>query len=84
MTYLDLHRKLHDEPFKPFRVRLVNTTTYDIAEPWMVIAGDGSAVVVTRVRDDRGYRVAEDWRTISIAHIIEFQDLPSEPQARRA
>jgi hypothetical protein len=85
MTYLDLQRKLHDQPFKPFRIRLVNNPTYDITEPWMITVGESSAIVVTRVRtDDRGYHVAEDWRTISIAHILEFQDLPSAPpQAKR-
>ncbi len=84
MTYLDLQRKLHDQPFKPFRIKLVNNTTYDIPESWMIIAGDSSAVVVTQVRkDERGYRVAMDWRTISIAHILEFQDLPPAPEAKR-
>ncbi|HEX8523128.1 MAG TPA: hypothetical protein VF669_12800 [Tepidisphaeraceae bacterium] len=86
MTYLDLQRKLHDQPFRPFRIKLVNNTAYDIAEPWMIIPGDSSAVIVMRVRaDDRGYRVAEDWRTVSIAHMVEFQDLPRvEPKRKRA
>ncbi|HEV2292975.1 MAG TPA: hypothetical protein VGR35_03915 [Tepidisphaeraceae bacterium] len=53
MTYLDLQRELHDQPFKPFRMQLVNSTTYGITEPSMVITGDSSAVVVTRVGDDR-------------------------------
>src|SRR5205823_989469 len=76
MHYGDLYRKLRDHPFKPFRIRLVNNTTYDIPEPWMVIPGDTSAVVVTHVRrDDKGYEIAEDWRTISIAHLLEFSDL---------
>ena len=85
MTYLDLQRKLHDQPFKPFRIRLVNNSTYDISEPWMITVGERSAIVVTQTRqDDHGYRLALDWRTISIAHIIEFQDLPSTPpQAKR-
>ena len=84
MTYLDLQRRLHDQPFKPFRIRLVNNTTYDVTEPWMVLPGRTSAVVVTRVTtEDRAYRVAEDWRTISIAHILEFQDLPAADQPKR-
>lgn len=82
MTHLDLHRKLKDQPWKPFRIKMVNDTTYDVTEPWMVVAGDTSAVVVTRVREERGYRVAEDWRTISIAQMLEFQDLPT-PEAKR-
>ena len=35
-------RKSHDQPFKPFRIRLVNNTTYDITEPWMVTVGESS------------------------------------------
>ena len=76
MTYLDLQAKLHDNPFKPFRIRLVNNTIYDVLEPWMIIIGESSAVVVTRVRkDDRGYETAQDWRTISISHILELSDI---------
>ena len=84
MTYLDLQRKLHDQPFKPFRIRLVNNTAYDVTEPWMVLPSKTSAVVVTRIAAyDLGYRIAEDWRTISISHILEFQDLPSRPKPKR-
>lgn len=84
MNYADLYRKLRDHPFKPFRIRLVNNTTYDIREPWMVIAGDTSAVIVTQTRrDDRGFEIADDWRTVSIAHMIEFSDLSIKDNGRR-
>ncbi len=84
MTYLDLQRKLHDNPFKPFRIRLVNNTTYDIAEPWMIIIGDSSAVIVTQARkDDKGYEVALDWRTVAIAHMLEFSDLDDKKRERK-
>src|SRR2546426_10670607 len=33
MTYHDLARKMSEVPFKPFRIRLVNNTTYDVTEP---------------------------------------------------
>jgi hypothetical protein len=84
MTYLDIQRKLHDQPFKPFRLRLVNNTAYDITEPWMITVGESSAIVVTNTRQaDHGYRLALDWRTISISHILEFQDLPTEQKPKR-
>jgi hypothetical protein len=83
MTYVDLQQKLHDRPFRPFRIRLVNNTVYDVLEPWMIIIGDSSAVVVTRVRkDDRGYETAQDRRTISISHIIELSDVDSKERDR--
>jgi hypothetical protein len=84
MTYADLQRKLYDHPWKPFRIKMVNGTTYDVTEPWMMTIGETSAIVVTQSRqDERGYRVALDWRTISIAHIVEFQDLDTRPEPKR-
>jgi hypothetical protein len=76
MTYHDLYRKLHDEPFKPFRLRLSNSTVIDVVDPGSVIVGESSAVLpVEMVQDDRGVRIARNWKTISIAHIVEFTDL---------
>jgi hypothetical protein len=84
MTYLDLHRKMNDKPFKPFRIRLVNGTTYDVVEPWMITIGETSAIVVTHVRkDDLGYETAMDWRTISISHILELSDLETKKRDRK-
>jgi hypothetical protein len=84
MTYRDLQKKLHDKPFRSFRIRLVNNTVYDILEPWMIIIGESSAVIVTQVRrDDQGYETAMDWRTISIAHIIELSDIQSKERDRK-
>jgi hypothetical protein len=84
MDYGDLYRKLRDHPFKPFRIRMVNGTTYDIHEPWMVIPGDTSAVVVTQSRtDDRGFTIADDWRAVAIAHMMEFSEISPRENGRR-
>ncbi|HET6250810.1 MAG TPA: hypothetical protein VFE47_24180 [Tepidisphaeraceae bacterium] len=83
MTYLDLQRKIHDAPFRPFRIRLVNSTIYDILEPWMITIGESSAVIVTQMRrDDHGYATALDWRTVSIAHMLEFSDIDTKSRER--
>jgi hypothetical protein len=86
MTYHDLARRLSDVPFKPFRIRLSNSSTIDIREPGSVIIGRSSAVVpIETVVDDRGVRVALDWKTISISHIVEFVDLKDDqPKRKRA
>ena len=56
---------------------MVNSTIYDILQPWRVIVGDSSAVVVTQTRkDERGAEIAADWKTVSIGHMI-FSDLSS-------
>jgi hypothetical protein len=85
MTYVDLQKKLHDHPFRPFKIRMVNSTTYDIREPWMIMIGETSAVVATQTRkDDRGYEVVLDWKTVSIQHKMEFSDLePPKAAARK-
>ena len=76
MTYVDLQRRLHDNPFRALRIRMVNSSTYDILEPWMVMVGETSAVIATQTRkDDRGFEVAMDWKTVSIAHMLELSDL---------
>lgn len=83
MTSLDLQLKLHDLPFRPFRIRMVNSTAYEIREPWMIIIGESSAVIVTQVRrDDRGFETALDWRTVSIAHMLELSDIDVPNQRR--
>ena len=84
MTHHDLLRKLDDQPFRPFRIRLVNNTTYEIVDPGMVIVGDSSAVIATQnVRDAQGHRSTTDWRTVSIAHMLAFSDLPPRPNGSR-
>jgi hypothetical protein len=84
MTYHDLARKLHENPFKPFRIKLVNNSTYDVLEPWMITIGRSSAIVVTRSEtEEGGYHVALDWRTISIAHILEFMDIDRKERDRK-
>ena len=87
MTYHDLSGKLNDHAFKPFRIRMSNSSTIDVRHPGSIIVGESSAVVPTdTMKDDRGYTVARDWKTISISHIVEFVDLnekDSGPKRKR-
>jgi hypothetical protein len=40
------------------------------------IVGKSSAVLPTEwERDDRDYRVARDWKTVSIANVVEFIEI---------
>ena len=48
----------------------------DVMQPGMVIVGLRSAVVPSRFgTDDEQHRIAMDWRTIALAHIVQFSDL---------
>lgn len=64
---------------------MVNSTVYNIAEPWMVTIGESSAIVVTQSKqDERGLRIAAEWKTVSIAHMLEFSDIePSRNGGRK-
>jgi hypothetical protein len=88
VTHHDLFRKLDDRPFRPFRIRLSNATAIDIPDPGAIVVGETSAIVPTEIFvDDRGHKVTRDWKTISIAHIVELIDLnekESGPKRKRA
>jgi hypothetical protein len=88
VTYEDLFRKLDDQPFQPFRIRMSNGSAIDILNSGAIIVSQTSAIVPTdTVVDDRGRKVARDWKTISIAHIVELINLnekESGPKRKRA
>ena len=84
MTSNDLVKKLHDYPFKPFRIRMVNSTVYDVLAPCMMVVGESSAVVANETgKTDRGYDIALDWKTVSIHHMMEFADLPASSKGTK-
>ena len=76
MFAADLNRRLEDQPFRPFRIHLSDGTSVDVIEPRMVIVGTTSAVLPTKwTTDVNGRRVAQDWRTIILVHMVQFSDL---------
>lgn len=84
MRYTDLLRKLGDQPFQSFRIRMTNGSTIDVHEPGSIIVGRASAVVPTEIAtDEKGYRVIANWKTIAIGHIVEFLDLRIKESRRK-
>jgi hypothetical protein len=78
MNYQDLYDRLHDEPFKPFRIRTALSSVYEVLEPWMILVGETSAVIAYQTRtDEGGLTVATRFRTVSIAHMVELEDIES-------
>ena len=75
MSPRDLANKLHDEPFKPFRVRLSNASTIDVLDPGSVIVGPTSAIMPLEYVDDNGLRLVSRWKTVALSHMVEFLDL---------
>ncbi len=84
MSPQDLLNRLHDEPFRPFRVRLSNNTAIDINEPGLAIVGPTSAIMPTQTRkDDMGYTLVTQWRTVALGHMVEFVEIESKDNDQR-
>jgi hypothetical protein len=72
MTATDLNHRLYDTPFRPFRVHLSDGSNIPV-NAGMVLVGESSAVLPTEVgHDSDGYPLVRRWRTISLAHIVQF------------
>ncbi|HET6247948.1 MAG TPA: hypothetical protein VFE47_09655 [Tepidisphaeraceae bacterium] len=84
MSPRDLLNRLHDEPFKPFRVRLTNNSTIDIPEAGLVVVGPTSAIMPVRtMKDEIGYTLVTQWRTIALSHMMAFVDLDPPKSSRK-
>ena len=56
----------------------------DVTYPGMIIVGMSSAVVPVRWgKDEDGRRLARNWRTVALAHIVEFSDIKGGEGKRR-
>ena len=75
MRAADLIRRIEDPAFRPFRIHLSDGTLLDVTQPGMVIVGLSSAVLPTQFGEEEGKRIAKDWRTIALSHIVQFSDL---------
>lgn len=76
MSPAGLLDKLHEEPFKPFRVRPSNNSAIDVLYRGSVVVGPTSAIMpLEYVEEDRGPLLVRRWKTVAPAHIVEFQDI---------
>lgn len=84
MSPQDLLNRLHDEPFRSFRVRLSNNTTLDVTDPGLVIVGPTSAVMpIQTAKDGLGYTLVTQWRTFALDRLVEFADIDPPRENRR-
>ncbi len=75
MRVKDLINRLSDEPFRGFRIHLSDGVSIPVTDPGMIIVGPSSAVLPTEFGRSEGERVATRWRTIALAHMVQFSDL---------
>ena len=84
MAPQDLVNKLHDEPFKPFLVRLSNSNTIDVLDPGSVVVGPTSAIMpLEYVEDERGLKLVLKWKTVALSHMVEFIDIEQKQNGNR-
>lgn len=83
MRVKDLINRLSDRPFKGFRIHLSDGSTIVVNDPGMIIVGPSSAVVPTEFGREQGERVATRWRTVALAHMVQFADTDEAVSGRQ-
>ena len=60
-------------------------TKLDVTDPGMVVVGISSAIVPIKWgKDEDGRKLALNWRTIALAHIVQFSAINGTNEKRRA
>ena len=84
MRAVDLNHRLYDSPFRPFRIHLSDGTTIPVTNSGMVLVGPSSAILPTELgRDSDGHPLVKRWRTVAIAHIVQFSDIDEPVTGKR-
>ena len=76
MSPADINHRLHDQPFRAFRIHLSDGSSIALTNAGTVVVGEASAIVPVEVgHDSQGYPLAKRWRTVALAHIVQFSDI---------
>ena len=84
MTAVDLNHRLYDTPIRPFRIHLSDGAIIPVTNAGMVLVGPTSAILPTELgRDADGYPLVKRWRTVALAHIVQFSDIDEPVTGKR-
>jgi hypothetical protein len=84
MLPVDLNHRLYDKPFKPFRVHLADGPVISIATAGLVLVGESTAIMPVELgHDSEGYPVAKRWRTVALAHMVQFSDVDEPANGKK-
>lgn len=75
--------KLHDAPFKPFRVRLSNNNVIDVLDAGSVVVGPTSAIMPLEYVENDGFMLVRRWKTVALSHMVEFVDIDTKGNGSR-
>ena len=78
MRVKDLMNRLQDNPFRGLRIHLSDGSSIPVTESGMIIVGPSSAVLPTEYGREQGERVATRWRTVALAHMVQFTNLDEQ------
>ena len=71
-----IYDKLHESPFRPFRVRLADGSTIDVLAPNSVLVGPISAVMPLKyAQRERGLKLVLRWKTVALEQMLELMDI---------
>jgi hypothetical protein len=84
MTASDLNHRLYDAPFKAFKIHLTDGSSVNVANAGMVLVGESSVIVPIEIaRDTEGYPLVKRWRTLALAHMVQFSDIDEPVSGKR-
>lgn len=84
MIAVDLNQRLYDTPFRPFRIHLSDGSNIHVTNAGMVLVGESSVILPTEVaRDPEGFPLVKRWRTIALAHMVQFTDIDEPLSGKR-
>lgn len=84
MTAVDLNQRLYDTSFRPFRVHLSDGSSIPVANAGMVLVGESSAILPTKLAHDaEGFPLVRRWRTVALAHMVQFTGIDDSVTVKR-
>lgn len=84
MTTEDLNHRLYDSPFRPFRIHLSDGSNIPVMNSGLVLVGESAAILPTEMaHDSEGFPLVRRWRTIALAHIVQFSDVDEPVGGKR-
>jgi len=84
MTATDLNLRLYDSPFRPFRIHLSDGTTVPITNAGTVMVTESTALLPVELgKDDQGFPLVRRWRTVALAHMVQFSDIDEPVTGKR-
>jgi hypothetical protein len=84
MTATDLNHRLYDAPFKAFKIHLTDGSSINVSHAGMILVGESSVILPVEIaHDSEGYPLAKRWRTVALAHMVQFSDIDEPITGKR-